>query len=277
MSDSAPPSESGGVSPVKLGFGVTILVLLNYLFNEVMDDSGLHIALLTAHLPVGTNATERASFRALAEHAGMTRSDPSEANALRFELMEGRDASDDAPFVAALITRRPLEPAALPSWLAAGLAPIESTRRLTTLFPERARWREAAPTLEPGELGELGRASLLVQQTTWTLTSYEASDAFRRSWPELGYNALGEPGVVRCDLLLGDVSDDGQRTTLVSRKVFRHAAALAAHEATPHYTKWKTDLAAEAAGAVAEGATELFDTLLPRSSFFPFRSRWAVA
>ena len=70
-------------------------------------------------------------------------------------------------------------PAALPSWLAAGLAPVESTRKLTTVFPERSRWREAAPLIEPNELGELGRASLLVQQTTWQLTSYEAADAFR--------------------------------------------------------------------------------------------------
>ena len=32
-------------------------------------------------------------------------------------------------------------------------------------------------------------------------TSAEAADAFRRGWADLGYNALGEPGVMRCDLL----------------------------------------------------------------------------
>ena len=36
------------------------------------------------------------------------------------------------------------EAAALPAWRAESLGPVESTSRLTTRFPERARWREAA-------------------------------------------------------------------------------------------------------------------------------------
>lgn len=278
MSDK--PAQSGGMSPMKMGLGLGVLVLLNYVFNELMDDSGLTMVLLTARLPVGTNSTGRASFRAQAELTGMTTEDASGIGALRFELMEQQSSGGDAenaPFTAAIVARGKLGDAALPAWLATELGPVEATRRLTTLFPERARWRTAAPQLEPGELGEIGRTSLLVQQSSWTLKSFEAADAFKRSWPDLGYNALGEPGVVRCDLLLESTSEDGQTTQLVARKVFRHAAALEEHERSEHFARWKAGIAAAGVGAEQPREVQLFHTLLPRTSAYPFRTRWATA
>ena len=265
---------------LKLGLGVLVLALLNYAFNELMDESGLHIIALTARLPPGTNATARGGFRARAELAGAALVDASEIGAQRFELVERRGDDADAPFTALFISRQRHGAASLPSWLAAELGPVESVLRLTTVFPERGRWTEAAPAVEPGELGELGRVSLLVQQNVWTLASASAADAFRRSWPELGYNSLGEPGVVRCDLLtLEEETGAGARgaggaVRFVARKVLRDAAALAAHESSEHYVAWRERLAIDAAGEATVTESRLYDTLLPRSSAYPFRSRW---
>jgi len=75
------------VSPIALGLGVVLVIALNYVFNELMDDSGLHVTMLTARLPAGTNATARAAFRARAELTAGTMVDASESGALRFELM----------------------------------------------------------------------------------------------------------------------------------------------------------------------------------------------
>ena len=278
----APPS--GGVNPIKVGLGVGLLVLLNIAFNELMDDSGLHVLMMTARLPEGTNATARAAFRAQAELIGMTMEDASEVGAHRFELVEGREGAD-APFIVALISRYPMEQAAMPTWLASELGPVESMQRLTTIFPERARWKVVAPVIEPGELGEIGRVGLLVQQATWTLGSAEVAEAFRRGWPDLGYNALGEAGVVRCDLFVVDPPADADAaasaaTRLVTRKVFRDAAALRAHEASEHYARWKAAVEAEAGGkasALALTESRTYDTLLPRTSAYPFRSRWSTS
>ena len=46
----------------------------------------------------------------------------------------------------------------------------------------------------------MGYLELLVQQTRLTVPADQA-DALKQSWVDLGYNSLGEPGVVRCDLL----------------------------------------------------------------------------
>ena len=274
------PEPSGGVSPAKMGVGIGVLVLLNYVFTELMDDSGLHVLMLTARLPAGTNHSTRAAFRARAELSGATLEDASEAGALRFELMEHRDADANA-FTALLVSRQQIGATALPTWLSSELDPVESTRRLRTFFPERSRWVAAPPQLEPGELGELGRVGLLVQQNTWTFSSAAAADAFRRGWSDLGYNALGEAGVVRCDLLaLEEVDGSAASAALVTRKVFRDEAALRSHEQTEHYARWRASLATldeTAAEAARMGESVMLDTLLPRSSAYPFRTRWATA
>ena len=269
-------AASGGVSPAKMGIGVAVLVLLNYVFTELMDDSGLHVLMLTASLPTGTNTSARAAFRARAELSGATLEDASEAGALRFELMEHRESK---AFTALLVSRQQIGRSVLPTWLSSELDPVASTRRLRTYFPERAKWMPAAPSLEPGELGELGRVGLLVQQNTWTFSSAAAADAFRRGWSDLGYNALGEAGVVRCDLLgLEEVDGSAAASaSLVTRKVFRDAAALKAHEQTEHYVRWQASLATldeTTAEAARMGESVVLDTLLPRSSAYPFRTRF---
>ena len=48
---------------VKIGFGVAAILLLNYVFNELMDESGLHVVMLTARLPPGANDTTPATAR----------------------------------------------------------------------------------------------------------------------------------------------------------------------------------------------------------------------
>lgn len=268
----AAPPASGGASPAKLGLAGLLLLVLNHVFNEFMDDSGLHVTLLTARMPPGSNATARASLRARAELATSTLPDPSGCGALRFELMEHR--GEDAPFTAALVHWKApaVEAAVLPAWLAAELAPVESTRRLTTVFPEVSRWKVAAPSVEAGEVGEVGYVTLLVQLQTWTLPTPDAADAFRRGWVDLGFNALGERGVVRCDLLEEpDAASSSASLRLVTRKVFRDAAALAAHEASAHYLRWRAGVGEQVAQPTESLA---LDTLHPRSSFHPFRSRW---
>jgi quinol monooxygenase YgiN len=123
-----------------------------------------------------------------------------------------------------------------------------------------------APQIEKGAHDELGSVGLLVQHSAVAVRA-DAVDAFKRLWNDLGYNALGEHGVVRCDLLQEAARPD----RFVARKVFRSRAALEAHAATAHYRRWR-----EAAGPLllGEEATRLLDTLYPRSSPFPFRSRW---
>ena len=167
----------------------------------------------------------------------------------------------------------------LPEWLAARVE-LESTQKLRTVFPERSRWHEWSLQTEPGGLSDVGRLSLLVQQTTHRVSAGGVDD-FRRSWTDLGYNAIGEDGVVRCDLLQ-DASDP---TVFVARKVFKSVDAMNLHEASEHFARWhgstgsllvtqqEQHLADSMQGGVGDG---LYDTLLPRTSAFPFRSRWAA-
>ena len=247
--------------------GVAVLVGLNYVFTELLDESGLHVLLLTGTLETARgNATALAAFRALADIADEM-SDPSESGALRFELIEQQpppqqqEHSGYVPVISAtLVHRRSLEGTPmLPQWL--GISnndfKVRETLRLRTVWPERARWLVPSYSIEPGSLREIGRLSLLVQQRT-----------FRRSWTDLGYNALTEAGVLRCDLL----QSDEEPTLFVARKVFRHSAALVAHEASAHYARWRDAVLPALSGTAT---TMLFDTIHPRTSIMPFRSRWA--
>lgn len=249
---------------------------------------GLHVFTVTARLSAEArgNATARAYLRAQAEHLGGSLSDPSGTGALRFELMEHRAAAtagtdgasgDDQAFTALLVHWQRAEEAVLPAFLQPHLPVVVAVQRYRTVFPGRSGWAEAPPTAEPGELGEIGRVSLLVQQTTLSVHAADA-DAFRRLWPDLGYNALGEPGLVRCDLLeqVADGEQEGATATFVSRKVFRHATALAAHEASEHAQRWREATAPLLAGKDGKRAVTMLNTLHPRTSPHPFRSRWAT-
>ena len=253
------------MSAVKAGVGLAVCVGLNYVLNELMDDSGLHVTMLSTHLESArANASALDAFRAISILAESMQ-DPSETDAIRFELCEDRGLVGHVPSILVTMVHRQLRDPVLPPWLAEHLTLVSKTK-LRTVFPERSRWRTSSHTIEPGAMGEVGRLALLVQQTTHRIKAEDA-DAFRRSWSDLGYNALTEPGVVRCDLLQ---AEDG---SFVTRKVFRHAAALEAHEASAHYRRWKE----VASAMVAEPSSTLtLDTIHPRTSIFPFRSQWAT-
>ena len=300
----------------KLGGGVLIVVLLNYVFNELMDDSGLPVFMLTGRVkhatcspvgvgscsPDGYNATARSAFRARCEFMGDLAVNPKDPDhmddismtgAVRLEVMEQKGTtvppSMDEPFTFTLVYWPGTVPeggetnpaSLLPPWAQAGahfdgddspFGAVESVRKLRTVFPERSRWKPAQPTPAPDkskdELGEIGRIALFVQLIVWDLGSEEDADAFKRTWPDLGYNALGEEKVYRCDLF----ASVDEPNVLVSRKVVRNIKALEAHEATEHYLRWEAER--------PKGATQrevlYYDTHYPRTSYAPFRTRWAT-
>ena len=252
---------------------VAVLLGLNYVFNELMDESGLHITVLTASLESAKgNSSALNAFRAITDVAdGM--SDPSDCGALRFEISEDRQLlADGTPTIdVTFVHRQRFDQPALPAWLASGGLTLRSEVRLRTVFPERSRWRVVSRTTEPGSLADIGRIALLVQQVTHYVKA-DAIDAFRRSWTDLGYNALAEAGhgVLRCDLM----QSDERSTTFVARKVFRHAAALKAHEASEHYSRWRQLVSPMMSGQ--DSPATLLDTVHPRTSIMPFRSRWTT-
>ena len=235
---------------------------------------------ITARLPAKTNATMRSVFRANVEHDSLTLADASGTGALRFELMEHKGANGDGtspPFTTLLVHRHRQDDTALPTNIAPHLPVVERISRYRTVFPERSRWREARPVAEPGELGEIGRVSLLVQEARMVVDA-EHADPFRRLWPDLGYNALGEADVVRCDLLQEDKDGGtGTSSTFLARKVFRNAAALAAHEVSEHYVRWQEAAASLIKDGPGTIPATLLDTVAPISSPSPFRTRWATA
>lgn len=168
--------------------------------STLSPTQGLHVTILTANLPSARgNATALAAFRAHIDRAESL-ADPSEVGALRFELLEHKKLSDIPTFNALTVHNRRHEDPKVPAWLAAAALEPVSVVRLRTVFPERSGWREAVPHIEEGALGEVGRLALLIEQTTLHVTA-DSIDTFRRGWTDLGYNALSEPGVVRCDLL----------------------------------------------------------------------------
>eukprot|EP00967_Tisochrysis_lutea_P115593 scaffold185313_cov36-Tisochrysis_lutea.AAC.1 len=102
------------------------------------------------------------------------------------------------------------------------------------------------------------------------------ADAFAKAWIDLGYNALGEPGVVRCDLF--SVDSPGSATdaprVFLSRKVFKAAADVTAHERSEHFMAWSARVQSMLGEEGLTGEREELGTVYPLSSPFPFRSRW---
>jgi len=269
-SSAASPTTAASGSKNWLLLGAVALFALNYVFNELMEDSGLHVTILTARLPSAHgNATALAAFRAHIDRAESL-ADPSEVGALRFELLEHKKLSDIPTFNALTVHNRRHEDPKVPAWLAAAALEPVSVVRLRTVFPERSGWREAVPHIEEGALGEVGRLALLIEQTTLHVTA-DSIDTFRRGWTDLGYNALSEPGVVRCDLL----QNPEIPSQFVARKAFRSSRARALHEASEHYARWLEAVTPMMRGTTASSTTFL-DALHPRTSAFPFRSRWAT-
>ena len=263
------------MSPAKLLLGVAALLAANYALTELMDDSGLSVVVVRGALPAApADPTAEASFRA---RAAATAAEllAADGSVVRLDVARAKAAAAGPPaFELMLVSRSAGEAAAeLPAALAAAsgeLALAGSPLRLRTVFPERSRWRTAVPPPpKPEDPPIVGEIDLLVQQATLTVRP-DAADAFKRAWADLGHNAYGEAGVVRCDLL----HHAEQPHVFVGRKVFRGADALAAHEASPHYLRWReaTSALLDAAGPAAT----LLDAVVPDASPFPLRTRWST-
>lgn len=107
------------------------------------------------------------------------------------------------------------------------------------------------------------------------------ADAFAKTFVPLGYNSLGESGVVRCDLFAVDApatAASGESPTplaaFVARKVFKTSADAAAHASSQHYAAWAERVQPMLGGKGMDAARQELDTVYPGSSPFPLRSRW---
>ena len=248
---------------VRLLCGAAVAVSVNYMLEYWLDDSGLHALLVTgrsAHEPTPAGRAAHVSeARAVA--------DLLQSHALRLDSQRGR-AADDQVVSVLLVEAHGTTSAQPPAGLASLLAG-DDVRRLRTVWPERSRWRQRrALPASKDELPALGEADLLAQHSELSVRPEEAA-AFQHAWTDLGYNALSEPGVVRCDLL----REEARPHVFLARKVFRDAAALAEHERSPHFARWR-EATRGALGAGPAPAT-LHDTLHPENYVHPFRSSWA--
>ena len=264
---SAAPAASG-VPPLALALGVLLLIAANFVLTHLLDESGL-LVLFAIEAPrpaLLANATAAVLFQAAAVAAADRAIADGGGAAMRLELLQRK--ADGAYAVLQVVRRGVESPAIVPELT--GAMELAPARRMRTIFPERAKWRLSSAAAPEGQLPAVGEVSLLVQHSSLRARDEDA-DAFARAWAEFGYNALGEAGVVRCDLL----RDEAVPAAFVARKVFRSAEALAAHEASEHFARWRelvAPLLAEPAGGGAP--PELLDTLFPTAAPFPFRSPW---
>jgi len=264
------PPPTPGLSPMRIVLGMVVLLGLNYVFTDLLDESGLPVLMVTARLPQQPrNATREALYLADASAFAAARvaNDPELQRLDILQLRPADAATTDATYSFLEVLTRGSDVNALPEYLTAPLR-VETTVQLRTLFPERTRWRQMTWQPKEGELPELGSISLLVEQTTYTVEDEAAAHGFARAWSELGYNSLGEPGVVRCDLL----QEVARPQILIARKIFRGTDARREHEASPHLAQWR-ERVGSSASVFALGQ---LDTIFPRSSPFPFRSGWTT-
>lgn len=261
------PASPSKKKPLHLALGLGVLLLLNYLFNELMDESGMHMVIVTGRIAEPARSAGATLFRSKAAKA---------ANALvasgaaaRVELLQHK-GPDESSYAFVTVRRHSTTPeAAIATAVDAGLVAKGATAAAyRTVFPERARWQLARVVAEEGMHEQVGYLELLVQQVQFTVPD-DAVDALKRGWPDLGYNALGEGGVVRCDLL----QDASRPGVLLARKVFRGLRALEAHERSAHYLRWR-----EQFGAVVRAEPPvMLNAVHPRSSPYPFQTAWATA
>ena len=259
-------------------------------------EQGLPVLMVTARLAQQPrNASGEALFVADASAVASynVQSDP---GVQRLDILELRSAdatTSDATYSFLQVRTRggSGDAEALPEQLTAGLN-VESSLQLRTVFPERSRWRQAGRqprsarrprpyaltrraarrqmVWQPreGEPAQLGSLALLVEQTTYAV-SEDAAAGFARAWGELGYNSLGEPGVVRCDLM----QEAARPHVFVARKVFVSAEAKAAHEASEHLAAWRERVALNTDNVVGMRPRQL-NTVYPHTSPFPLKSGW---
>ena len=194
-----PPAASGGGSGKRMLIGAVILLVLNYVFNELMDESGLYVTVITGTLPAAQHSpTALATFKLEAgkrADAAMT----ADSGLVRAEMLKLKEGEHVYAFVAAHRREEAAE-AASAAAAAAGVEAPSAPQSYRTVFPERARWRQHKPLTEEGMHEQVGFLELLVQHTRLVVAADQV-DALKQSWIDLGYNSLGETGVVRCDLL----------------------------------------------------------------------------
>jgi len=267
----APPS--GSLTPVRLLLGLGVLLGLNHAMTDLMDESGLPVLMVTAQLALPSrNATAEALFETDAS-ALATAWVAGDRTLHRLDVLEVRTVDAASPPTYAFVQVRARggdDNDALPAGLTSALR-VQSSVKLLTVFPERTRWRQAVwlPNPKEGELAQLGSLALLVEQTSYTVTDADA-DAFARAWSDLGYNSLGEAGVLRCDLM----REAARPSVFVARKVFRSREAAREHEASEHLAQWREQVRSF---VTSQKPVQLqLDTVHPRSSPFPFRSGWTT-
>ncbi len=266
--------------------------MLNYVFTELMDDSGLYVEAYSGRLRTDakpelcamidekecSDAEAAKIFRGLLEVACDEHGEQQlgASGGLRLEVAEhkaavppaGDDVEAPMPTFGVWQVGKSPEPSALPQLLSAKLD-LADRLSLRTVWPERAKWRVGSkPTgKEKPFRPHVGRYGLLVQQVTMEVHA-DGADAFKRLWPDLGFRALTEPQLLRCDLLQ---SVDDPRV-FVARKVFKFARAMEAHEASVHYSTWREAAAPLLKGEPAEAV--LMDTHYPITWVVPFRTLW---
>lgn len=265
--------QGGGLSALHMLLGGALLLGANYAFTHLMDESGLPVLLVTGE---ASGQVDRANATALmlykASVGGMADSllGDEDRGLLRLELLEvaGGNGGSGA-FAWMQVHRRGYGAEALVPELAGRMRNLHQPRRLQTIFPERSRWRLASLAGAEGELPLIGEVSLLSAHVEMQVRA-DSLDSFTRLWGDLGYNSLGEEGVVRCDLL----QDLEKPTVFLSRKVFRGNGALKAHEGSVHFAEWQRRV--QPLLDAAPPSRSLFNTLHPASFFIPFRSQWTT-
>ncbi|KAL1504075.1 hypothetical protein AB1Y20_010485 [Prymnesium parvum] len=265
----APPKSSG--TGIRVVLGVALVLALNHLFNEAMDESGLHVAIVTGTLPPAAtrSALALATFHDdVARRADAAMRD--DRGLVRSEVLQHRKAEAMYSFVT-VHRREIVAEEAAASARAAGVAHLSAPELYRTVFPERARWRQREHTTEDGMHAPVGFVELLTQQTVFSVSSGQV-DALKHSWIDLGYNSLGEPGVVRCDLL----QHASNPTTFLARKVFRGQHAVEAHESSAHFLRWHQAMLGGAVPAVLVQESILLNAVHPRTSAVPFQSAWTT-
>ena len=196
---------------------------------------------------------------------------------------EHRVMNDDAPFTALLVHwSRPAE-AALPKFLQLHLPVVEEVRRYKSVF-------------RPGRMvgGETGPRTGRAWRGRSHIAARAARDDARERCGRGGVQAAmarprvqqpGKPGVVRCDLL-EEVAEEGQQGSADGVDADAAAATTSLRArcfATRRLKRLTRRLAHEEGARTApmlqgkdgDVDVKMLDTILPRTSPYPFRSRWA--
>lgn len=233
-------STKSGASGTRLLLLGGVILLLNHCFNLFMEESGLYVSMVTATLPPHANSPDGIAAFEHDSGTLADASTGQDRGLVRSELLRHRDGEHTYAFVT-VHQYEPSESEMTAAARAAGAEVTSAPQMYRTVFPERARWRQLRPAPEermrsqvghctyvesasnhhPSSLlqlslpwrappqgacltsmalGQVGYLELLAQNIRISVNA-EHVDSLKQSWIDLGYNSLGETGVVRCDLL----------------------------------------------------------------------------